>query len=182
MREAGGNPIRAKQILGALLLAGVICFAAGFSGAQTKKDYLTEGEADKIRNAENNLSTKIKLFVGFADDRLARFKYTLAHPSNDKLRPDILNGLMNGYSACMDDAADLIDVAKERQQDIRSGLKAIQAKGKEFLTYLQEIAKTGAELDSYKMTLDDAIEATQDAINDAEKAAKEISAPVRRKQ
>jgi hypothetical protein len=37
-------------------------------------------------------------------------------------------------------------------------------------------------VDSYKETLDDAVEATQDAITDAEKAEKEISAPVRRKQ
>jgi hypothetical protein len=174
--------MRAKLIFGVLLLAGVICAAPVISGQQTKKDYLTEGEADKIRDAENNLSNKIKLYVGFADDRLAKFKYTLAHPNTDKNRTDILNGLMNAYGACMDDATDLIDVAKQRQQDIRSGLKSIATKGKEFLAYLQELSKTGPELESYKMTLDDAIEATQDAVNDAEKAAKEISAPVRRKQ
>jgi hypothetical protein len=174
--------MRAKVIFGAFLLAGVIFAASGMSGAQAKKDYLTEGEADKIRNAENNFSTKIKLFVTFADDRLSKFKYTIAHPNGDKNRADILNGLMNGYGACMDDAADLIDVARERQQDIRSGLKAIATKGKEFMTYLQELSKTGAELETYKMTLDDAIEATQDAISDAEKATKEINAPVRRKQ
>jgi exonuclease VII small subunit len=161
---------------------GAVFAASGISVAQAKKDYLTEGEADKIRDAENNLSNKIKLYVGFADDRLSKFKYTLAHPNADRNRVDILNGLMNGFGACMDDAADLIDVAKERQQDIRSGLKAITSKGKEFLTYLQEMQKTGAELESYKMTLEDAIEATQDAISDAEKATKEINAPVRRKQ
>jgi hypothetical protein len=174
--------MRAKIIFVALLVAGMICGVSGMSNAQVKKDYLTEGEADKIRDAENNLSLKIKLYVSFADDRLTKFKYTLAHPNADKNRTDILNGLINGYGACMDDAADLIDVAKERQQDIRSGLKAIATKGKEFLTYLQELSKTGAELDTYKMTLDDAIEATQDAVSDAEKATKEINAPVRRKQ
>ena len=174
--------MRAKIILGAFLLIGAILVASRVAGAQAKKDYLTEGEADKIRDAENNLSSKIKLYVGFADDRLSKFKYTLAHPTTDKNRADVLNGLMNAYGACMDDAADLIDVAKERQQDIRSGLKAIASRGKDFLTYLQELAKTGAELDTYKMTLDDAIEATQDAISEAEKATKEINAPVRRKQ
>jgi hypothetical protein len=174
--------MRGRIIFGVLLLAGVVCFASGVIGAQTKKDYLTEAEADKIRDAENNLSTKIKLYIGFADDRLMKFKYTLAHPSNDRQRVEILNGLLNAYSACIDDAADLIDVAKERQQDIRTGLKVIGTKGKEYLTSLQELAKTGAELESYKMTLDDAIEATQDAVTDADKAAKEIAAPVRRKQ
>ncbi|HEV3220643.1 MAG TPA: hypothetical protein VGZ48_12785 [Candidatus Acidoferrales bacterium] len=174
--------MRTRIICSALVLAGAISFAPGQPRAQDKKDYLTEGEADKIRDAENNLSTKIKLFVSFADDRLAKFKYTLAHPTEDRLRVDTLNGLMNGYSACMDDAADLIGVAKERQRDIRSGLKAIETKGKEDLAYLQELQKSGAELDRYKDTLEDAIDATQDAISDAQKAEKEISAPVRRKQ
>ncbi|HUK30197.1 MAG TPA: hypothetical protein VLV89_03725, partial [Candidatus Acidoferrum sp.] len=172
----------AKVILGAMFLLGAICSASGPCVAQEKKDYLTEGEADKIRDAENNLSLKMKLFVTFADDRLAKFKYTLAHPTTDKNRADILNGLMNAYGACMDDAADLIDVAKERQHDVRSGLKAIETKGKENLAYLQELEKSGPELDSYKLTLDDAIDATKDAMSDAEKAEKEISAPVRRKQ
>ena len=48
--------------------------------------------------------------------------------------------------------------------------------------YLQELQKNGPELESYKVTLDDAIEATQDALTDAQKAEKEISAPIRRKQ
>ena len=175
--------MRIKAIAGALMLLGLVFTASGLRGAQQqKKDYLTEGEADKIRDAERNTSLKIRLFVGFADDRIAKFKYTLAHPTEDRRRPEILNGLLNEYGACMDDAADLIDIAKERQQDIRSGLKAIQSKGKEFLTYLQELAKSGPELETYKMNLDDAIEATQDAVSDAEKALKEISAPVRRKQ
>jgi chromosome segregation ATPase len=90
--------------------------------------------------------------------------------------------MINAYTGCIDDAADVIDVARERQQDIRAGLKALSARGKEHLAYLQELQKTGPELDSYKDTLDDAVEATQDALADAEKAAKDISAPVRRKQ
>ncbi len=174
--------MRTKIILGTLLVASAICFVPGITRTQEKKDYLTEGEAEKIRNAETNLSLKMRLFVGFADDRIAKFKYMLAHPNNDRQREDMLNSLMNGYSACMDDAADLIEVAKERQRDIRGGLKAIETKGKEYLVYLQELEKSGPELDSYKVTLDDAVDATQDAISDAEKAEKEISAPIRRKQ
>lgn len=174
--------MRVKVILGAMLLAGSICSSSAPAGAQDKKEYLTESEADKIRDAQTDLSLKIKLFITFADDRIAKFKYTLAHPSTDRNRADILNGLMNGYSACIDDAADLIGIAKERQKDVRAGLKTIQTKGKDFLTYLQELQKSGPELDSYKLTLDDAIDATKDAISDAEKAEKEIAAPIRRKQ
>jgi hypothetical protein len=149
--------------------------------AQEKKDYLSDAEADKIREATTP-SGKMILFVTFADDRIMKLKYTLAHPSTDRRRSEQLNALINAYTGCIDDAADVIEVARERQQDIKLGLKQLTTRGKEDLAYLQELQKSGVELDSYKETLDDAVEATQDALNDAEKAAKDISAPVRRKQ
>jgi hypothetical protein len=149
--------------------------------AQEKKDYLSDVEADKIREATTP-SAKMVLFVTFADDRIAKLKYSLAHPTTDRRRAEQLNALINAYTGCIDDAADVIEVAKERQQDIKVGLKALTTRGKEDLAYLQELQKSGAEVDSYKETLDDAVEATQDALTDAEKAEKDISAPVRRKQ
>ncbi len=149
--------------------------------AQEKKDYLSDTEADKIREATTP-SAKMILFVTFADDRILKLKYTLSHPTADRRRAEQLNALINAYTGCIDDAADIIDVARERQQDIKLGLKTLTTKAKEHLAYLQELQKSGAELDSYKETLDDAVEATQDALTDAEKAGKEISAPVRRKQ
>ena len=39
----------------------------------------------------------------------------------------------------MDDAADQIDLAQEKQVDIRASLKIMQSKGKEFLEMLQKI-------------------------------------------
>jgi len=150
--------------------------------AQTKKDYLSDTEADKIRDAATP-SERIKLFVEFADDRIQKLKYTLAHPNTfDKNRGEELNGLINSYSGCVDDAADLVQLGHEKQQDIRAGIKSLKSKTQEFLTYLQALQKDGPELDSYKDTLDDAIEATQDAFDDATKAEKDISAPVRKKQ
>jgi hypothetical protein len=55
-------------------------------------------------------------------------------------------------------------------------------KAKEFLTILQKYEKEGPELEIYKDNLDDAIEGTQDALNEAEKAkSKAAPPPVRRK-
>ena len=163
-----------------LALAALLSSAVAVR-AQEKKDYLSDTEADKIREATTP-SAKMILFVTFADDRIAKLKYTLAHPTTDRRRAEQLNALINAYTGCIDDAADVIDVARERQQDIRAGLKALTTRAKEDLAYLQELQKSGAEVDSYKETLDDAVEATQDALTDAEKASKDISAPVRRKQ
>jgi hypothetical protein len=93
-----------------------------------------------------------------------------------------LNGLLNAYVGCMDDAADQIGLAREKQIDIRGQLKLIGSKGKEFLVVLEKIDKGGPEYDTYKDTLQDAIEGTKDALSDADKASKELTpVPVRRK-
>jgi chaperonin cofactor prefoldin len=56
------------------------------------------------------------------------------------------------------------------------------SKSKEFLPILQKYQAQGPELEIYKENLEDAIEGTQDALNEAEKAKKKAAPPpVRRK-
>jgi hypothetical protein len=173
--------MRARIVILGMAALALLGASTARTPAQEKKDYLSDSEADKIRDARGD-SDRMLLYVSFADDRVAKLKYMLAHPNDDRRREEQLNALINGYSGCIDDAADLIEDAQERQQDIRAGLKSLIAKGKEHLAYLQQLDKSGPELDSYKDTLDDAIEATQDALSDADKAQKETTAPIRRKQ
>ena len=166
-----------------LLLAASLGAAASASmAAPQKKEYLSDAEADKIRDAGVS-GPRIVLYATFAGDRIKKLQYEFAHmdPNDDK-RTDRLNGLINGYSGCIDDAADLVDLGIEKQEDIRDGLKALQARLKESLPYLQELEDKGPELDTYKDNLDDAIEATQDALKEVEKAGQEMAPPpVRRK-
>jgi hypothetical protein len=82
----------------------------------------------------------------------------------------------------VDDAADLIQVSLSKQENIRAGIDLMESKAKEFLPILQKYASNGPELEIYKENLDDAIEGTQDALNDAEKSKKKAAPPpVRRK-
>ena len=146
------------------------------------KDYLSDEEADKIRDADTP-SQRIKLYVSFADDRLKKFEYELNRAAPERRRGEMLNSLLNAYTGCMDDAADQIAVAREKQQGIREALKLIQSKGKEFLEVLEKYQKGGPGLDTYKDTLDDAIDGTKDALSDAAEAEKEMAPPpVRRRQ
>jgi hypothetical protein len=145
-----------------------------------QKDYLSALEADKIRDAENT-NERIKLFVTFAEDRLKKFQYELQHPSSNK-HTEMLNALMNAYVGCVDDAADLIQLGIQKQENIRAGVDLMASKSKEFLEILQKLSSEGTELELYKDNLDDAIEGTRDAMNDAEKAKKAVAPPpVRRK-
>ena len=167
----------------AALLALSIAASGVFAPAARaqKKDYLTETEADKIRDADTS-SHRIKLFISFAADRIKKLQYELAHPGDSLHRAERLNRLINDYSGCLDDGAELIDLGVEKQEDIREAIKEMQMRAPEFLTYLKELEAKGPERDTYKDNLDDAVEATTDAIRDADEAAKEIApAPVRRR-
>lgn len=171
-----------KPITSIFLLAVLVSvFAAPLIAQQPKKEYLTTLESDKIRDAEEP-SLRIKLFLDFAADRLKKFQYELGRPSSERLRAERLNSLLNAFASCVDDAAELVDLGRERQDDIRAGIKEMQARMKEFLPQLEKLAAEGKDLATYKTTLEDAIEATKEAQVDADKAAKEIApAPVRRK-
>jgi hypothetical protein len=145
-----------------------------------QKDYLTALEADKIRDAET-VNERIKLFLTFADDRLKKFQYELDHPSANR-HGDMLNSLLNAYVGCVDDAADLVQLGLEKQDNIRQGIDLMAARTKEFLVVLEKLSNDGPEREIYKDNLDDAIEGTRDAMNEAEKAKKRVAPPpVRRK-
>jgi hypothetical protein len=173
----------ARLAVAALLAvpAGAAVSASVPAAMAQDKDYLTALEADKIRDAETT-NDKIKLFLTFAEDRLKKFQYELEHPSENR-HVDMLNALLNAYVSCVDDAADYIQLGIEKQENIRKGVDLMSEKTKEFSGILDKLAAAGGpELASYKDNLQDAIEGTRDAMNDAEQAKKKVAPPpVRRK-
>ena len=175
------NRPMAFGIYGVAFLLSTAVFSAVPAHAQRpEKDYLSDIEADKIRDAETP-NERVKLFITFAEDRLKKFQYELDHPSPVK-HAEMLNYLMNSYSGCVDDAADIIQVSLSKQENIRQGIDLMASKAKEFLDILQKYAASGPDVQVYKENLEDAIEGTQDALNDAEKSKKKAAPPpVRRK-
>jgi hypothetical protein len=165
-----------------LFAASLYTIPAAATAAPQKKEYLSDSEADQIRDA-GTTGPRIVLFATFAADRIKKIQYEFAHvDQSDRKRTDRLNSLISSYAGCIDDAADLLDLGIEKQEDIREGVKIMQEKVKEFLPYLQDLATKGFERETYKDNLDDAIEATQDAAKDVEKATREAAPPpVRRK-
>jgi hypothetical protein len=179
--------MRATMIfaLSAVSLLSVIAPTRAVSSrapAPQKKEYLSEEEADKIRDADTP-NLRVKLYLTFAADRLKKFQYELERTVPQSRRGETLNGLLNAYSGCIDDAADIISLAVEKQQDIHAGIKDMQIRGKDYLATLEKIQQKGTDLESYKETLEDAIDGTKDALSDATKAEKEMAPPpVRRPQ
>ena len=174
-----------SRLLPALVLAA--CTLAWFAAAPPcaafpqQKDYLSEEEADKIRDADTP-SARIKLYVAYAEDRLKKFDYELHRAVPERRRSEILNSLLNAYVGCLDDGADQMALAREKQTDIRDAVKLLRTKATEFLDALEKYHENGPELDTYRDTLEDAIEGTKDALTDAAEIEKEMpSPPIRRK-
>lgn len=164
-------------------LISFLCVAAlipASTALAQKKDYLSETEADKIRDADTT-AERIKLFISFATDRIKKLQYEFAHPG-ELHRDERINTLINAYAGCIDDASDLIQLGVDKQQDVRDAIKEMQSRAPEFLAYLKELSAKGKPVEPYKENLDDAIDATNDAIKDAAEAIKENAPPpVRRR-
>jgi hypothetical protein len=160
---------------------GLVGVSSAEPAQATQKDYLSAIEADKIRDADTP-NERIALFLTFADDRLKKIQYELEHPSGEK-HAEMMNGLLNAYVGCVDDAADLIQLGIEKQQNIRKAIDLMASRSKDFLTVLQKISTDGPDGEMYKDNLNDAIEGTQDASKEADEAKKNVAPPpVRRKQ
>src|SRR5437879_10706788 len=125
--------MRAKTKGCALLVAAFLLAGTGAARSPQKKDYLSGIEADKIRDAEGP-SKRIKLFLEFAADRLKKLQYELARPSADQRRPERLNGLLNAYAGCLDDAAHLVDVGQDQQRAVHARNKDMHQKRQDAAT------------------------------------------------
>lgn len=170
------------RLIGAIAGFAVLAAMGTVRAAQApQKDYLSALEADKIRDAET-ANERITLFLTFAEDRLKKIQYEMEHPSQNN-HAEMINGLLNAYVGCVDDAADLIQLGIEKQQNVRKGVDLMAARTKDFLAALQKVPTTGPDAEMYKDNLADAIEGTQDASKEAEEAKKNVAPPpIRRKQ
>lgn len=167
-------------VLASVLAMGVAATRSPAFAQSPKKDYLSDNEADQIRDAETP-NDRIKLFISFAADRIKKLQFEFAHPA-ELHRDDRVNTLINAYAGCIDDASDSIQLGVEKQQDVRGAIKEMQARAPEFLAYLKTVSAKGQAVEAYKDNLDDAIDATNEAIDDAADAIKENAPPpVRRK-
>lgn len=165
---------RRLALTGSALLFGFVSLA--LPARAQKKDYLTDTEAEQIRDTDTP-SQRIKLFISFAGDRIKKLQYEFDHPGDTLHRADRLDAMINAYTGCIDDAADLIDEGTDKQQNIRDAIKDMQSHAPEFLAFLKGLQAKGGEANDHKDNLDDAIDSTNDAIRTADDAAKELAPP-----
>src|ERR1700722_1267326 len=108
--KTSGRMLRLCFLAGIAAVTLASLAGTGSAGAAQKKEYLSEEESDKNRDAYTP-AARIKLFMEFAEDRLKKFDYELNRKAVDPRRAEVLNALLNAYVGCVDDGADQISGA-----------------------------------------------------------------------
>lgn len=156
----------------AFLLAATLAAPAALA-RPPQRDFLTQTEADKIRDAES-ANERIKLFLDFAGDRLFRFKRELQMKGEGPHWADFLNDLLDSFSSCVDSASDRINDAISHGEDVQAGIKDVKTRVPQFTDDLEKIKKQGVDLKLYQDTLNDTIDDLHYVIKNADKAEKQL--------
>jgi hypothetical protein len=135
--------------------------AATPSFAQAKKDPLTDQQIEDVREAGDKPLERIKLFVGYVDERAKEIHSINADPiaQNKDLR---LHNLMEEFTRLSDELQDNMDNFDQQHADLRKVLKEIIDKTGEWTTVLNE-PKPSAQYDFVRKTALDANQSAHDA-------------------
>lgn len=162
----------AKPCMLLLLAAALVVPAKAFARPQ-QSDFLTQTEAEKVRNADSP-NARIGLFLDFAADRLRRFEHELQMKETGPLRVDFLNDLLDSFSSCVDEASGRVDGAMNNGKDVRAGIRDFNKRVPEFLAELKKIKAKGINLKLYKDSLDDAASDLRYDLRDVKKDEKQL--------
>jgi hypothetical protein len=144
-----------KRLLICAILAGIPALA--------QRDFLTEDEVEKVREAQLP-NDRLKLYALFAKQRLDQLQRLLE--KEKKGRSLAARELLEDYSGIIDAIDTVSDDALKRGVDIGEGTVAVTTSEKRFLTQLQKILdRNPADIDLYQVALKEAIATTSDSID-----------------
>jgi len=146
-------------------MVGLLFLLAACLPAQ-QRDFLTEDEADQIRLAQDP-NERLARYLSFARLRLELVKQSLAveKPGRSKLIHDNLED----FTRIIEAIDTVIDDALARKLDLQTGVALVSEREKEFLGVLQAItAKPAKDAYLYEFALKDALEATNDSLEESQ--------------
>lgn len=131
--------------------------------ALADKDFLTEDEIEKVREAQLP-NDRLKLYVLFARQRMDQLQRLMS--KEKKGRSAEARELLENYSSIIDAIDTVSDDALKRGVDIGEGTVAVKTAEKRFLGELQQIqSRNPADIDLYDVALKEAIGNTSDSID-----------------
>ncbi|HUP03769.1 MAG TPA: hypothetical protein VMU19_07260 [Bryobacteraceae bacterium] len=154
-----------------LLLAGTLA---------AQKDFLTDNEVDKIREAQDP-SQRMEVYAGFARARIDLVKSLMAKDKPG--RSLMIHDALDQYSKILDAMNDVTDDALERHLDVKQGVEALERLGMTSLVELNRVKDSHPrDLDRYEFVLDDAIGNTKDSLDAARDGLPERARQVQEQQ
>ena len=152
-------------------LAFLVTTAAAAQVQKEKREFLTEEEQDKLREAQDP-SDRVQLYVDFEQVRLERFETFRSKPDDPKYdMGGYLDGLLVQFIGLNEELKNWIDDQYQRNGDMRKGLHAALEKGAIQLEQLRRAQQApDPNAPAYADSLRDAIEDLTDTLDGASKA------------
>ncbi len=129
--------------------------------AQSKKDPLTEKQIEEVREAGVEPLIRIKLFVGYVEDR-ANAIQAIEKDVHAQNRDARLHTLMDEFTRLADDLQDNLDAFNQDHADLRKPLKELVEKSTVWTGILND-AKPSPQYDFVRKTALDANGSVHDA-------------------
>jgi hypothetical protein len=153
---------------------GVSCvaiLASGLAFAAPQRDFLTEDEADQVREAQDP-NERLLRYTKFARLRLELIRQAL---ENDKAgRAKLIHDNLADYSKIIEAMDSVIDDALMRKVDLTKGIAIVADQEKAFVKQLEQFsAKQARDRGFYEFALKDALESTQDSLEESQNDLRE---------
>lgn len=144
-----------RLLAASLLLAAAMPLAA-------QRDFLTAEEVDLVREAQEP-NARLKLYVKFAEDRLAMLKHLFAtEKAGRSLR---IHETLEDYTKIIEAIDTVSGDSLKRNLDIQLGVQAVAASEKKMLATLEALEQTPAKDRSrYEFALKTALDTTRDSL------------------
>jgi hypothetical protein len=170
---------RWQAALGLLLLLTLpVC-------AQKKNDPLTPIEIDLLRDAMLEPDERLKLYVKFARDRMAKLEEMRSNPKTTE-RGLQTHDRLQDFLTLYDELNDNIDMYVGRKNDIRKPMKVVIEADTEFqskLRALKDAASTNAtEAKQFEFLLTDALDTVDTSADDHRKTLAEVEEYMKHKK
>ena len=173
--------VRAIRPAGILLIFTLL----SSSLAQFRREPLTEKEIDQLRDAAQEPSERMRLYVTFARDRLAVLEQMRADPKV-KDRAQQTHDKLQDFLDVYDELNGNIDTFVERKADLRKPLKKLIEADTEFQARLQAL-KTAADANpqeeqKYEFLLATAVDTLNESLRDHQQLLSEQEVEFKKKK
>jgi hypothetical protein len=161
-----------------LLLALPIC-------AQKKNDPLNPLEIDQLRDAMLYPDERLKLYVKFTRDRMAKLEEMRSNPKTTE-RGLQTHDMLQDFLTLYDELNDNIDMYVGRKNDIRKPMKVVIEADTEFQSKLRALkdasTANAAELKQFEFLLTDALDTVDTSADDHRKTLAEVEEYMKHKK